>query len=35
MDFELESYVAQILRDIQKRGIEAVRKYSKKFDSYD
>ncbi|OYT33269.1 histidinol dehydrogenase, partial [Archaeoglobales archaeon ex4484_92] len=35
MDFELESYVAQILRDIQKRGIDAIREYSKKFDRYE
>ncbi|NJE10525.1 histidinol dehydrogenase [Thermococcus sp. MAR1] len=35
MDFELESYVAGILRDIRERGIEAVREYSKKFDNYD
>ncbi|WP_297534548.1 histidinol dehydrogenase [Thermococcus sp.] len=32
---ELEEYVAGILRDIRERGIEAVREYSRKFDSYD
>ncbi|MCO6041933.1 histidinol dehydrogenase [Thermococcus alcaliphilus] len=35
MDLELESYVAEILRDIRERGVEAVREYSKKFDGYD
>ncbi|NJE47717.1 histidinol dehydrogenase [Thermococcus sp. GR7] len=35
MDFELESYVAGILRDIRERGIEAVKEYSKKFDGYE
>ncbi|MCD6559500.1 MAG: histidinol dehydrogenase, partial [Palaeococcus sp.] len=35
MDLELESYVAQILKDIRERGIEAVREYSRKFDGYD
>ncbi|WP_258084154.1 histidinol dehydrogenase [Thermococcus thermotolerans] len=35
MDFDLESYVAGILRDIRERGIEAVREYSKKFDGYE
>lgn len=32
---DLESYVAEILRDIRRRGIEAVKEYSKKFDSYE
>ena len=31
---ELEEYVSGILRDIRERGIEAVREYSEKFDSY-
>ncbi len=31
---ELEEYVAGILRDIRERGIEAVREYSRRFDSY-
>ena len=35
MDFELESYVAGMLRDIRERGIEAVREYSRRFDGYD
>ncbi|NJE00199.1 histidinol dehydrogenase [Thermococcus sp. LS1] len=35
MDFELESYVAGILKDIRERGIEAVKEYSKKFDGYE
>ncbi|ASJ13881.1 histidinol dehydrogenase [Thermococcus radiotolerans] len=35
MDFELEGYVAGMLRDIKERGIEAVREYSLKFDGYD
>lgn len=35
MDFELESYVAEILRDIRERGIEAVREYSRRFDGFD
>ena len=35
MNFELESYVAQILKDIRERGIEAVKEYSRKFDGYD
>ncbi|WP_456422635.1 histidinol dehydrogenase [Thermococcus sp.] len=35
MGFDLESYVAGILKDIRERGIEAVREYSKKFDDYD
>ncbi|NJE85899.1 histidinol dehydrogenase [Thermococcus sp. CX2] len=35
MDFELESYVAGILRDIRERGIEAVKEYSRKFDGYE
>ncbi len=35
MNLELESYVAQILKDIRERGIEAVKEYSKKFDGYD
>ncbi|WP_461864393.1 histidinol dehydrogenase [Thermococcus sp.] len=35
MVFKLESYVAEILEDIKKRGIEAVREYSRKFDGYD
>ncbi|WP_148882289.1 histidinol dehydrogenase [Thermococcus aciditolerans] len=35
MDFDLESYVAGMLKDIRERGIEAVREYSKKFDNYD
>jgi len=35
MDFDLERYVAGILRDIRERGIEAVREYSRKFDNYD
>ena len=35
MDFELESYVAGMLRDIRERGIEAVREYSMRFDGYD
>ncbi|ASJ16236.1 histidinol dehydrogenase [Thermococcus chitonophagus] len=32
---ELEEYVRSILEDIRKRGIEAVREYSKKFDNYE
>ncbi len=35
MNLELESYVAQILKDIRERGIEAVKEYSRKFDGYD
>ncbi|AHF79913.1 histidinol dehydrogenase [Thermococcus paralvinellae] len=35
MNFELESYVAQILKDIREKGIEAVKEYSRKFDGYD
>ncbi|NJE04759.1 histidinol dehydrogenase [Thermococcus sp. M36] len=35
MDFELESYVAGMLKDIRERGIEAVREYSRRFDGYD
>ncbi|NJE61125.1 histidinol dehydrogenase [Thermococcus sp. 21S7] len=35
MDFDLESYVAGMLKDIRERGIEAVREYSKKFDGYE
>ncbi len=35
MVFKLESYVAEILEDIKKRGIEAIREYSRKFDGYD
>ncbi|NJE00964.1 histidinol dehydrogenase [Thermococcus sp. JdF3] len=34
MDFELERYVAGILRDIRERGLEAVREYSLRFDGY-
>jgi len=32
---DLESYVAEILRDIRRRGIEAVKEYSKRFDGFD
>ncbi|ANF23550.1 histidinol dehydrogenase [Thermococcus piezophilus] len=32
---DLESYVAEILRDIRRRGIEAVKEYSRKFDGYE
>ncbi|WP_297495788.1 histidinol dehydrogenase [Thermococcus sp.] len=35
MNYELESYVAEILRDIRERGIEAVREYSRRFDGFD
>jgi len=35
MNFELESYVAGILKDIRDRGIGAVKEYSRKFDGYD
>jgi len=35
MDFDLEGYVAGMLKDIRERGIEAVREYSKKFDGYE
>ncbi|ASA77681.1 histidinol dehydrogenase [Thermococcus sp. 5-4] len=35
MGFDLEGYVAGMLRDIRERGIEAVREYSLKFDGYD
>ncbi|ASJ12725.1 histidinol dehydrogenase [Thermococcus thioreducens] len=35
MGLDLEEYVREILRDIRKRGIEAVVEYSKKFDGYD
>lgn len=34
MEVELEEYVGKILRDIRKRGIEAVREYSERFDGY-
>ena len=35
MDFDLESYVSGILRDIRERGIEAVKEYSKRFDGFE
>ncbi|NJE76202.1 histidinol dehydrogenase [Thermococcus sp. ES12] len=34
MDFELERYVAGILRDIRERGNDAVKEYSLRFDGY-
>jgi len=35
MDIELERYVREILIDIKRRGIEALKEYSAKFDFYD
>jgi len=34
-DVETSKYVSEMLRDLQKSGMEAVRKYSRKFDDWD